>query len=383
MFLLESHLAQQIVDRTMEIIGNNINVMNQSGVIIGSGDKNRISKIHDGALLALQRGETIEVTEESSKVLKGVKPGINLSLKTSEKIIGVIGITGDPDKIRNYAKLVKMTAEMIVEQANLTEQLQWDRRHREEFISTWITGDMKKNELLDWGQRLNINISSPRVAAIIRFRDSCHPMSLSAIRRVVELLEHPYRDNLVAVLSMNEIVVLKPATFYQGEWNSDEESKRIDQLLIRLKQYEITNIDIALGHYFTGEQQVPLSFQSAQLTLQAGLKTDSNKHLYDALRLPVLLSPLSNSWQAEQICKAFITLQSDDKNGQLVKTLQALFLYHHSLSECAKHLFIHRNTLRYRIQKIKKITKIDPENIEGLLELYIGFQLQKNSPHQP
>lgn len=381
MFLLESHLAQQIVDRTMEITDNNINVMNQSGIIIGSGDKNRISKIHDGALLVLQRGETVEVTEESSKVLKGVKSGINLILKKSEQIIGVIGITGDPNKIRNYAKLVKMTAEMIIEQANLTEQLQWDRRHREEFISTWITGDIKQDKLLDWGKRLDINISSPRVAAIIRFRDRSNPMSLRAIRRVVELLEHPYRDNLVAVLSMNEIVVLKPATFYQGEWNSDEESKRIDRLLIRLKQYEITDIDIALGHYFTGNQQVPLSFQSAQLTLQAGLNNNSkkNKHLYDALRLPVLLSPLRESWQAEQIGKAFEQLQAEDKNGQLVKTLNALFQYHNSLNECAKFLYIHRNTLRYRIKKIRQITKLDPEKLEGLLELYVGFQLKKGS----
>ena len=110
MFLLESHLAQQIVDQTMGITDNNINVMNQSGVIIGSGDKNRISKIYDGALLALKRGETVEVTEESSKALKGVKSGINLILKQSEQIIDVIGITGDPNKIRNYAKLIKMTA---------------------------------------------------------------------------------------------------------------------------------------------------------------------------------------------------------------------------------------------------------------------------------
>jgi carbohydrate diacid regulator len=381
MFLLESHLAQQIVDQTMGITENNINVMNQSGVIIGSGDNNRISKIHAGALLALQRGETVEVTEKSSKALKGVKSGINLILKQSGQIIGVIGITGDPNKIRNYAKLVKMTAEMIVEQAYLTEQLQSDRRHREEFISTWITGEIKQNALLDWGKRLNINTSSPRVAAIIRFRDSSKPMTLGAIRRVVELLEHPYRDNLVAVLSMNEIVVLKPATFYQGEWNSDEESKRIDRLLIRLKQYEITDIDIALGHYFTGEQQIPLSFKSAQLTLQAGLNNNrkNNKHLYDALRLPVLLSPLRASWQAEQISKAFEQLQAKDKNGQLVKTLNALFQHHNSLNECAKYLYIHRNTLRYRIKKIRQITNLDPEKLDGLLELYVGFQLQRGS----
>lgn len=377
MFILDSPLAQQIVDRTMAIIGNNINVMNQSGVIIGSGDKHRLTETHDGALLALQRGETVEVTHASSHMLKGVKPGINLVLKISDQIIGVIGITGEPDEVRNYAKLVKMSAEMIVEQAHLSEQLQWDRRHKEEFISRWIMGNIHDDEILDWGKRLNIDITDPRVAVIIRFKGTHHPMSLQAIRRVVELLEHPQRDNLVAVLSMNEIVVLKPATFYQGEWNNHEESKRIDQLLIRLKQYDITDIDIALGHYFDGYQQIPLSFQSAQLTLQVGLKKNShqNKHLYDELRLPVLLSPLHNSWQEKQIGNSFYTLQAADKNGQLVKTLNALFQYHNSLSQCAKHLYIHRNTLRYRIKKIQAITKLDPSSLEGLLELYISHQL--------
>lgn len=42
--ILDSQLAQQIVDRTMAIIGYNINVMNQAGVIIGSGEKIGLAK---------------------------------------------------------------------------------------------------------------------------------------------------------------------------------------------------------------------------------------------------------------------------------------------------------------------------------------------------
>lgn len=47
-------LAQKIVYRTMEIIDCNINVMNEKGVIIGSGDKNRMDQIHEGALMVLK-----------------------------------------------------------------------------------------------------------------------------------------------------------------------------------------------------------------------------------------------------------------------------------------------------------------------------------------
>ena len=47
-------LAQKIVYRTMEIIDCNINVMNEKGVIIGSGDKKRMDQIHEGALMVLK-----------------------------------------------------------------------------------------------------------------------------------------------------------------------------------------------------------------------------------------------------------------------------------------------------------------------------------------
>lgn len=380
MFLIEHQLAQQIVDRTMAIIGNNINVMNHAGVIIGSGDLSRIGQMHDGALLALKRKSTVEVTQASCQTLQGAKPGINLVLKISDQVIGVVGITGEPDESRKYANLVKMTAEMIVEQAALNEQLQWDRRHREEFITTWIHDRQPIHELADWANRLDINIDAPRVAVMIRFRHTSNPLSLKGIRKVVELLEYPKRDNLVAMVSMNEIVVLKPATFKNDNWNSEDESQRIDLLLDRLNQHSISDIDIALGHYFEGAEKVSLSFQSAKLTLAAGIKRDSNKHkhLYDELRLPVLLSPLKESWQGEQIGSAFKLLEGMDENGQLVKTLIALFTYHNSLNKCSEILFIHRNTLRYRIKKIHDITHSDPETVDGLMELYLGYLLNKS-----
>ncbi len=364
----------------MAIIGNNINVMNHAGVIIGSGDSSRIGQLHDGALLALKRKTTVEVTQASCHTLQGAKPGINLVLQISDQVIGVVGITGEPDESRKYANLVKMTAEMIVEQAALNEQLQWDRRHREEFITTWINNRQPMYELSDWANRLGIDIYSPRVAVMIRFRDSSNPLSLKGIRKVVELLEYPKRDNLVAVVSMNEIVVLKPATFKNEKWDCENESQRIDLLLDRLNQHSIRDIDIALGHYFEGAENVSLSFQSAKVTLEAGMKRGSaiHKHLYDELRLPVLLSPLKASWQGEQMGSAFRRLESMDDNGQLVKTLIALFTYHNALNECAKVLFIHRNTLRYRIKKIHEITQLNPETVEGLMELYLGYLLNKS-----
>lgn len=378
MFVLESDLAQEIVNRTMAIIGNNINVMDTDGIIIGSGDLQRIGKMHEGALLALQQGDTVEIHPSEKQPVNGVLPGINLLLQVKEEVIGVVGITGSPADCRHYAKLVKMSAEMIVEQASLTEQLQWDRRHREEFINSWLENKHSRQELYDWAKRLDINMQSPRVAVLIRFREQDEAMSLEDIRKVVELLEYPKRDNLVAILSMSEIVVLKPATFNHGEWDSEDESNRIDLLLMRLELHGIKALDIALGNFFEGEKSISLSYLSARATLEVGVHQPGKqqKHLYEALRLPVLLSPLQQSWQGSELKRAYQRLAQADTNGQLTKTLIVLFENHLSLSECAKKLFIHRNTLRYRMKRIHQISKVDPEQLVGLMELYVGHKLQ-------
>lgn len=53
MQFLTSELAQEMVERTMHILHQNINVMNADGVIIGSGERKRIGQKHDGARLVL------------------------------------------------------------------------------------------------------------------------------------------------------------------------------------------------------------------------------------------------------------------------------------------------------------------------------------------
>lgn len=376
---LDHQLAQQIVDRTMNIIGNNINVMNHAGTIIASGDTKRLGELHDGALLAIKHGDTVEVNQSSAPALKGVKPGINLLLKEEGQVVGVIGITGDPDTIRNYAALVKMTAEMILEQARLVEQLQWDRRHKEEFITAWISGKLSNIELQNISSRLDIDISKPRVAAVISFNQSKTSVTQNTIRQVVELLEYPERDNLVAVLSLTDVVVLKPYVEGDTQGFDHKENQRIDQLNDRLEKNGIYNVKIALGKYFSGADNLPLSFQSALQVMSYGQHhlANKNKYLFDDVRLPVLLSPLANMWQGRQLCEPYLHLLNKDKSGQLTKTLHSLFEHQGNLKACAESLYIHRNTLRYRLDKIEKITQISPHQFSGLVELYIAKQISK------
>ncbi len=144
---LNDNLARQIVARAMKILSFSVNVMDERGLIIASGNPERIHERHEGAVLALTENRVVEISEATALQLKGVRPGINLPIAYQGELIGVIGISGDPDEVRAYAELVRMTAELILEQAALTEQLQWDKRHKEELVLQLIRGEGRVDQL--------------------------------------------------------------------------------------------------------------------------------------------------------------------------------------------------------------------------------------------
>ncbi|HCP29871.1 MAG TPA: CdaR family transcriptional regulator, partial [Pseudomonas sp.] len=116
MFELDHDLAQDIVDRAMAILPCNVNVMDSHGLILGSGEPERVNTRHEGAQLVLANGRIVELDQEAARCLKGVQPGVNLPLMLDDRLMGVLGLTGDPQQVRVDAELVRMTAEMLLAQ---------------------------------------------------------------------------------------------------------------------------------------------------------------------------------------------------------------------------------------------------------------------------
>ncbi|ABZ77342.1 transcriptional regulator, CdaR [Shewanella halifaxensis HAW-EB4] len=385
MYFLDGSLARQIVKRTMKIIGHNINVMNNHGVILGSGELHRIGAIHEGALLAISQKRTVEISTHSTGTLQGVKPGINLPLHYKGEIIGVIGITGEPEKLRSYGELLKMTAEIIVEQANTIEQAQWQSRQKEELIIELIKSEGAfTSHQRNWASQLNIDLNAPRVAAVIQVQaDEEETTANSMLKQVLHLLENPSRGNLVAMTSMTELVILKPAFLDGKSWDPTLESERIDQLLSRLPKELNSRLKISLGHFFPKPEEINRSYQTALETLTIGqqMQPEHSKYLYEDYSLQVLLSVLKDNWRGKELLSPYQALVKADKNGQLIKTMNAYLLHFGDLQQCANVLFIHRNTLRYRLDRIQQITGANLNQLDGLLQLYIG-QVMLEQPKQ-
>lgn len=375
---LNATIARRIVERAMKIISHSINVMDEHGRIIGSGDPTRLQQRHEGAILALNNHRTVEIDDAMADKLQGVKPGINLPIMFQQHAIGVVGISGAPESIRNYAELVKMTAELIVEQADLMAQVQWNKRHREELVLQLIQSThLNETQLNAIAQKLELNLDQPRVAAIVKVVPKHgETLSLEHLQQLVHLLEHPERDNLVGIVSVsnNEVVVLKPITLTDDGWSRSKEQTRTNQLIRRVAKEEAFRIRIALGDYFPTIQGIRHSYLSAKATLEAAPQTKNDVLHYQDYILPVLLDGLkSDPWRYQQLQQPIQPLLDADNKGVLLKTLRVFFAQNCDLAQTCQALHIHRNTLRYRIEKIEKITSLSFSNLNDKTRLYLSF----------
>jgi len=284
---LNETIARQIVERTMKIIPYSVNVMDEQGRIIGSGDPSRLQQKHEGAV---------------------------------------------------------MTAELIVEQAELMEQVQWDKRHREELVMQLISAEESdEQKLATIAQRLDIDINEPRIATIIKLIAlDDNTLTLEHMQHLVHLLEYPERNNLVG-----------------DEWNPDKERQRVKSLLKRINKEAGFRVRVAVGDYFPGINGLTRSYQSAKTTLQVTRKLKGTIFFFHDHQLPVLLSAMQyQNWQREKLLTPLLELQKHDDPA---KTCQ--------------ELHIHRNTLRYRLDKINELISLDINKLEDKIHLYLALKL--------
>lgn len=381
-YYFDAKLAYSIVERTMKIIDCNINVMDAKGRIIGSGDQERIGEIHEGALLALTQKRVVAIDDASTHTLHGVKPGLNLPLKLNNQIVGVIGLTGNPEGLLQFGELVCMTAEMMLEQVHLLQLLARNSRLREELVLSMIRNDSHSATMQEWAQRLGVDLTQPRIAMVVELDSGQLGVStaMSELQQLQSLLMETGKDELMAIVSLTEMVVLKPAYLHAERWEPEAHKRRMEQLYQRLQQESPLRVRLALGNFFPDVGGVARSYETAKTTIKVGKQRmpDVHCYCYQDIKLPVLLDSLRAGWQAAELVRPLQRLKAMDGNGVFRETLHTWFRYNQQAGKTANALFIHKNTLEYRLRRISDLTGLNLSNFEDRFLLYVAAQLDES-----
>lgn len=369
MNILSTALAQEIVTRTMRIIPYNVNVMDANGSIIASGNPARIGELHAGALLALAKQLTVEIDAASARNLHGAQPGINLPLTVHGQLCGAVGLSGAPDQVRQFGELVRLTAEMILEQAQLAGELQRDSRYREAFVLKLINGVPANSadlaDLAAWAHRLGVQFDRMHAVYLLELdelRDGAdlHTLQLRLQARMPSLL--------TAAAGAKELAILE---FF----DAPAHQKQLQALATTVRAVCPQPHRLTMGIALQGVEAVATSWHSARTAARIGRQRHPRRHQYSYYDhvLPVLLSGLNTGWQAAQLRAPIEKL---GKNRELLqRTLDAWFAHDGHPAATADALHIHRNTLDYRLRRIGEITGLDLARLEDRFLLYLSSLL--------
>ena len=138
----------------------------------------------------------------------------------------------------------------------------------------------------------------------------------------------------------------------------------------KLKQ----DVVIGLGNYYEGSFSAKKSFREATLALELGKNLEREKRIFHITNYS-LINLFSAIQRPQRKDFLWSTLKPLQKEAGLIKTLEVFFEANMNMSLAAEKLFAHRNTLIYRLNKIKNLTGLDPKNFHDATRLYVALKL--------
>ncbi|GAQ24023.1 CdaR family transcriptional regulator [Tepidanaerobacter syntrophicus] len=376
--------AQSIVEKTKDLLGKNINIMNSLGIIVGSGDKSRIDTYHEGAAEVIKTGKSMEITSEQAEKLEGVKPGVNLPVYLNDRIVGVVGITGEPDEVRPFGQLLKISVETMLNQIFLSEQLRMEQNAKELYVNDIINGNIQDiNAFLTKGQVFGFDMTIYRIALAVKIKESINTghkklASQEIQEKILACIKNVFNNpqHMVSHNGSNNYIVLYATDETDPEFIKEELSKTAEILKRNLSKYSAT-FSIGVGSYYPGLSGIRKSYKEAVKALQL-----QEKILKGSQTLPELIfaSDIALEMMLSAVPEEIIDTYIDQvvskgeaktflKDTKLTTTLKTYFSSNLNISKTAKTLNVTRNTVSSRLEKIKELTGLDPSDFNDALKL--------------
>lgn len=121
---------------------------------------------------------------------------------------------------------------------------------------------------------------------------------MAELQQSQNALTTPECNNLIAIASLTEMVVLEPALNRFGRWDAEGHHKCVEQPIACMKESGQLRFRVSLDNYLTGPGNVTCSYHAARTIMMVGKQwmPESRSYFYQGLMLPVLLDSLRGDW---------------------------------------------------------------------------------------
>ena len=247
-----------------------------------------------------------------------------------------------------------------------------ERYDKDNFIKNLLLDNLLLVDIYNRAKKLHIETDVRRVVFIIETNNEKDTNALETVR---SLFSGKTKDFITAVDEKNIILVkeLKPNETY------DDMTRTAKVILDMLNTEAMTKAHVAFGTIINEIKDVSRSYKEAKMALDVGKIFYSGRNVvaYSNLGIGRLIYQLPMP-----LCKMFIReifdgKSPDDFDEETLTTINKFFENSLNVSETSRQLYIHRNTLVYRLDKLQKSTNLDLRIFDDAITFKIALMVVK------
>ena len=359
---MANRLFQSVIHQMKDAVSRTIGVIDENGMIVACSDMKRIGEMIPGIREELAFSAT--ALAQNGYTYRFLTAGGTRSDCT-------VFVEGEDKKAEELASVLSISLGSV--------KSMYDEKYDKcSFIKNVMLDNILQSDIYIKSKELHFEGESSHVVFLIKFYSHTEMLPY-------EIVQGMFPDkNVDYVINIGEqdIVLVKEVPSYEETEEIEELAHSIAQTL---SAEFYAKVAIGISSVVVGLRDLARAYKEARVALEVGKVFDTEKNIisYDNLGIGRLIYQLPTT-----LCEVF--LQEVFKKGSLesldrdtLDTVQRFFEYNLNVSETSRNLFVHRNTLVYRLEKIRKITGLDLRNFDQAITFKVALMVKKYLTNKP
>lgn len=358
---MSNRLFQGIIHQMHDAVDRVIGVMDNTGVVIASSELSKIGEKREHAREEMSYAADVAVVDGYTYQHIG----------SSANAEFIVFVEGEDKVAEKYASILAISLSNIKNYYD-------EKFDKSSFIKNIIMDNILPSDIYAKSRELHFDSSDSRVVFLVRFYSRTEILPFDIIQN---MFPDKTKDYVIAV-GEQDIVIVK-------ELVNGTSSAAIEQIAQSISDTLNTEfycrVGIGIGTVVDNIKDLARSYKEAQIAIEVGKVFESEKEIisYENLGIGRLIYQLPTT-----LCEMFLSevfkhgsLETLDK--ETLQTIQVFFDNNLNVSETSRKLFVHRNTLVYRLEKIKKLTGLDLREFDHAITFKVALMVRRYLTAKP
>lgn len=358
---MSNRLFQGIIHQMKDAVDRVIGVLDENGIIISCSDLAKIGETRQGV--------RDELSYTSETVMSGgytYKP-IGSGAKTEY----IVFVEGEDKQAERLAAILSISLGSI-------KGLYDDKYDKASFIKNVILDNILPSDIYLKSKELHFSNDVMRIVMLIKFigKNEIIPYQM-----VQNMFPDKNKDYVISV-GESDIVLVK-------EVKPNYDTRAIEKIAQSISDTFgtefYTKVSIGIGTAVESIKDLARSYKEAQVAIEVGKVFDTEKNIvsYENLGIGRLIYQLPTTLCEMFLSEVFKKGSIETLDRETLLTIQCFFENNLNVSETSRKLFVHRNTLVYRLEKVRKLTGLDLREFDHAITFKVAMMVKKYLTSKP